>query len=340
MQPLISVILPVYNAEKYLSEAIESILIQTLDDFELIIINDGSTDESLNIINSFIEKDKRIKLITRENKGLVASLNEGIALSNGKFIARMDADDICLPTRFQEQINYMCHFDIDLCGSWIEQFNSVSNHTEIKKYPSRHQDILIMSIFECAFAHPSTMIRKQVFNSLSYRNVTAEDYKLWCEIILGGYRVANIPKVLLKYRDHDSQVTKSNQKRLKDSAREISRNFAFNLGILEKDVVTYKELFIKNNQSKTFVTLSQKVNKLCKKYEASIETKNNILLWLYQHSNSKTPLLYYYYFKSTLDQKKQIDTELILLLKSFLYIDKDSNTYNLLKRLYFKFLNR
>lgn len=109
---LISVILPVYNAELYLKEAIESILKQTYKSFELIILNDGSSDNSLNIINSF--KDDRIILIDRENNGLVYTLNEGINMAKSKYIARMDADDISLSDRFEKQIKHMEENSLDI----------------------------------------------------------------------------------------------------------------------------------------------------------------------------------------------------------------------------------
>ena len=105
--PMISVVMPVYNAEKYLDEAIKSILVQTCKDFEFIIINDGSNDKSLEIIEKYNIQDERIVLINRENRGLIASLNEGIEKTKGRYIARMDADDISLPDRFEKQIEFL-----------------------------------------------------------------------------------------------------------------------------------------------------------------------------------------------------------------------------------------
>ena len=112
----------VYNGEKYLAEAIKSILNQTYKNFEFIIVNDGSKDNSVEIIKNYMKKDNRIVLIDRENKGLPYSLNEGISIAKGQYIARMDADDISLSNRFEKQIKYMEENKIDVCGSYIKLF--------------------------------------------------------------------------------------------------------------------------------------------------------------------------------------------------------------------------
>ena len=122
--PLISVILPVYNAEKYLAEAIDSILNQTFTDFEFIIINDGSTDNSLSILQSYQTQDSRIRLFSRENKGIVMTMNEGIDLARGEWLARMDADDIAMPSRFERQLQHLKETSADICGAWIEFFGN------------------------------------------------------------------------------------------------------------------------------------------------------------------------------------------------------------------------
>lgn len=223
--PIISVVMSVYNGEKYLSEAIESVLNQTYKDFEFIIINDGSSDSSLEIIKKYQNQDERIVLISRENKGLVASLNEGIEKAKAKYIARMDADDICLATRFEEQIEYMEKNNLDLCGSWIETFNE-ENILNVWKYPETHSDIEFRSFFMCSFAHPSVMIKKIVFDKLKYENETAEDYRLWCDILANGYKVGNIQKVLLKYRLHNNQLTQTKSKELINSANNIGLSFS------------------------------------------------------------------------------------------------------------------
>jgi len=205
-KPLISVILSVYNAEQYLEEAIQSILNQTYKNFEFIIIDDGSKDNSLGIIREYRKRDKRIVVITRENKGLIESLNEGIKAANGKYIARMDADDIAMPNRFEEQIKYMeSHEEVVVCGSFIETFGSKKM---IRKYPISNADIRAYFVFKSPFAHPATMIRTKILTRKMYDNhyTHAEDYKLWMDLMSEG-EMYNIPKVLLKYRVTPEQIT-------------------------------------------------------------------------------------------------------------------------------------
>lgn len=207
---LISVVMSVYNAEKYLAEAIESILTQTYTNFEFIIINDGSTDSSLEIIQNYMKKDERIVLISRENKGLPFSLNEGIEKAKGKYIARMDADDISLPTRFEDQLSFMNNnLDIGICGTWIEVFGE-NTKTKILKHSLEHNEMKTRLLFSVCFAHPTVMIRKEILdeNSLKYNlnYVNAQDYELWSNIS-EVTKMANIPKVLLKYRVSENSIT-------------------------------------------------------------------------------------------------------------------------------------
>ena len=135
MNCIVSVVMSVYNSEKYLPEAIESILNQTYTNFEFIIINDGSTDNSLRIIKEYANKDKRIIVISRENKGLIFSLNEGIEVSKGKYIIRMDADDISLPNRLKIQLDFMeKNKDIAICGTVAITFDENNNERVWKVY--------------------------------------------------------------------------------------------------------------------------------------------------------------------------------------------------------------
>src|SRR5690242_20811965 len=104
--PKVSVLMPVYNAEHYLQTAVESVLNQTFKDFELVAFDDGSTDRSLSMLRAFESKDARVRVISRENRGYLIALNEMIALARGEYLARMDADDICRPTRFEKQVKF------------------------------------------------------------------------------------------------------------------------------------------------------------------------------------------------------------------------------------------
>lgn len=206
----VSVIMPVYNCEKYIGEAINSILNQSFKDFEFIIINDCSTDKTREIITSYI--DNRIMLIdNNRNLGLSESLNKGLALAKGKYIARMDGDDIAYINRLELQYNFMEeNKEVGLCGSSIEVFNSISSR--IHKCPVDHDEIRVLQLFNSAFAHPVVMIRNSILKKYNLRYDKyydgMEDYHLWIRISELS-RVANLDKVLLKYREHENQVTKN-----------------------------------------------------------------------------------------------------------------------------------
>jgi glycosyltransferase involved in cell wall biosynthesis len=198
--------MPVYNAENYLNEAIDSILNQTFIDFEFLIINDGSTDRSEEIIISY--KDKRIKYFKNEvNLKLIKTLNKGIALATGKYLVRMDADDISVPTRLEEQINFMNANDkIIVAGSWFINFDKNSN---IVKYPIDHDRIVIDFLFKCSICHPSTIWRLEKIREYKFDESFehAEDYHFWIKLLEVG-EIANIPKPMLYYRIHENSVSK------------------------------------------------------------------------------------------------------------------------------------
>lgn len=207
MSPVISVLLPVYNAECYISEAIDSILTQTFADFELIVINDGSTDGTLEILQNYQEKDTRIRLFWRENKGLVATLNEGIDLARGEWLARMDQDDIAMPHRFERQLQWLAQTHADICGSW-SQFFGTSNQS-ILKHPQSDAAIKIELLFMSAFAHPTVIMKTALARQLRYDSAWeyAEDYDLWQRAAQAGWLMTNIPEVLLCYRQHSTQIS-------------------------------------------------------------------------------------------------------------------------------------
>jgi glycosyltransferase involved in cell wall biosynthesis len=211
INPKISVLLPVYNCELYIKETIDSILEQTFSDFELLIIDDCSTDKTVSIIKEF--SDKRICLIEKEkNSGYTDSLNFGISIAKGKYIARIDGDDICLPERFAKQVHFLeKNPAIILCGTAIKFIGSTSGHLF---YPTTHEEIKIcLFSFLPTFAHPTIMGKKEIFEKCKYdRNFEpAEDYELWTRFVQEG-EGANLNEVLLQYRVHPNQisVTKKN----------------------------------------------------------------------------------------------------------------------------------
>lgn len=210
MRPLVSVILPVYNAECTVLETIQSIIDQTYKNWELIIINDGSTDNSVNIIKSF--HDDRIKYFANEgNKKLIYTLNRGLNLASGKYIARMDADDICKRERFEKQVNYLeNHPKVIVCGTQIEYFGNKSSNFRKLIFPLKDRELKDMLALSTCFAHPSVMIRRSVLEdsgiAYNYDFINAEDYCLWIDLSRYG-KFANLNERLLMYRISDTQVS-------------------------------------------------------------------------------------------------------------------------------------
>ncbi len=229
--PLVSVVMPVYNGEKYLKESIDSILNQTISDLELIIVDDGSTDRTSDIIKSY--SDKRIVYIKNEvNLRISRSLNKALEASKGEFIARMDADDISLPKRLQKQIEYMNnHPEVEVCGSNVMVFGA-----DDRSWPSSesHERLKVDSFFSCCLAHPTVMFRRSIVESGEARYNPEfdhmEDYELWTRL-LKKHRFACIKEPLLKYRVHPSQTTKNNDENYTNQMSQIKKRLLDDLGV-------------------------------------------------------------------------------------------------------------
>jgi glycosyltransferase involved in cell wall biosynthesis len=205
---MLSVIMPVYNSGLYLKEAISSILNQTFKDFELLIINDGSTDNSDEIIQEFLKYESRIKYISRKNnKKIVFTLNEGLSLAKGKFIARMDADDIAHPERFYKQIDYLSkNTEISVLGTGFTPFSNNENNKKaiIFNYPPIFMAYkLISNTFLC---HPTVMIKKNVLAGGGYVDNEAEDFELFSRLSR-KFKCTILPESLLQYREHNTNRT-------------------------------------------------------------------------------------------------------------------------------------
>lgn len=208
--PMASVILPVYNNDKYLAKAIQSVLDQTFRDFELIIIDDASEDQSFEIANSFT--DERIILLRNEvNKKLPATLNRGIDIARGKYIIRMDADDISINIRFQHQIDFMeAHEDIGVCGLWMKIIDANDKPCDLGQCRYVDEEIKIGFLFgECSIPHPGVVIRRDILikNNLKYNEdfFRAQDYELWSRC--SQYtKFTSVKEYLLLYRKTDISV--------------------------------------------------------------------------------------------------------------------------------------
>ena len=210
-KPKVSVIMPFYNCEKYLDKAISSILNQTFQDFEFIIINDASTDRSDEIVKKYLT-DKRIVYIKNcERKGIVYNLNKGIEIAKADIIARMDGDDISEPQRLEVQYQFLQRNpNIALVGCFVKLINEKGEICGRKIKPITHEEIKKDILIYSPFVHPTIMIRKDVFKKVGfYREqyyVWAQDIDLWYRIIFSGYEVANIPQYLYQYRITDNSV--------------------------------------------------------------------------------------------------------------------------------------
>ncbi len=214
--PSISVLMPVYNASAFLREAIESILDQTFCDFELLIFNDASNDDSALLIKSF--NDSRIRFFSSEfNQGYVHHLNEGIQLARGKYIARMDADDISEKERLEKQFNFMeSHPEVGICGAQVVTINETGVFQAMGYHYHTDAELRIRLLSDSCFAHPLVMIRKSILieNKLYYKAelMPAEDYAMWVELSLISC-LANLPDFLLRYRVHSNQITKKKREK-------------------------------------------------------------------------------------------------------------------------------
>jgi glycosyltransferase involved in cell wall biosynthesis len=219
--PKVSVLMPVYNCAAYVLEAVQSILDQTFTDFELIVIDDVSTDGTLQLLRSV--SDPRIRLIEKEvNTGLTKSLNMAMELARGEYLARMDGDDVSLPERFKLQVAFLDeHPEVLVVGG---QCVILPTGKPLEK-PVQHDDILVAMLESNAIVHPSTMMRRVLQDGSSFRYPEgmepAEDYLLWCRLITRG-RFHNLPEPVLLYRHHPEQVSrnrKASKMRVRSKAR-------------------------------------------------------------------------------------------------------------------------
>lgn len=235
--PSVSVVMPAYNAAKYLREAIDSILAQTYTDFEFIIINDGSTDDTRAIIQSY--DDPRIVYLENEtNSGICVTLNKGLDAARGRYIARMDADDISLPERLAAQVAYMdAHPEVGVAGSDIVVFGEDFAPYTFKQLHTP-EDCMAGLLFNTCFAHPAVMIRKSVISehNLRYNDVFRglEDYELWWQISKYS-KLNNIDIPLLRYRHHKGQETQNVTSRVKNAFKTFTKCRFDDLGIMVSD---------------------------------------------------------------------------------------------------------
>ncbi|MES2209896.1 MAG: glycosyltransferase family A protein [Chloroflexota bacterium] len=212
MKPTVSVILPAYNCPAYIGEAVESMLAQTFEDFELIVIDDGSTDETPEVVRRY--RDPRIQFVSQANVGLAATLNRGIAMARGELIARQDQDDRSLPERLAKQVAFMAtHPDHALVGTWAEIWREQAPTGRIHTHPADDADLKYLLLLNNPFVHSSVMLRRAAIQQVGgYTTDPArqppEDYELWSRIAR-QFAVANLPEVLHVYREVRGSMSRS-----------------------------------------------------------------------------------------------------------------------------------
>lgn len=247
----ITVLMPAYNAEKYIGEAIESILNQSFSDFELMIIDDGSSDSTMNIVDSF--KDARIRVVTNEkNLGLIATLNKGLSLIKTEFVARMDADDISLPKRLETQLKFMrANPDVGVCGTWYDNILPDGSEKKGGRYLPSHNEILFKNLYQLHIIHGTTMMRMQVIrdNDLSFNPSFShsEDYDFFARFAEVS-KLHNIQESLYIIRHHEESVSKKfSDVQIGNSNRVKTRIFnQIGVSVVEHQLTSYLELMHQN----------------------------------------------------------------------------------------------
>ena len=236
--PLVSVLMPVYNGEAYLNEAIDSILCQTFADFEFIIINDGSTDKTEDIILSY--HDQRIHYYKNDkNLGIVGTLNRGLDLCKGKYIARMDADDVSMPQRFEKQVAYMnAHPNVVACGCLYTVYGK--ENRGVVDVATEADDVRYDMALYCQYAHSTMMLRREIMekHALRYREEYrhAEDYKLWTELLQYGDMV-NLPDILHSIRQCEEGISIVHSAEQKSLANQVRKEYLNFLGVATEHTI-------------------------------------------------------------------------------------------------------
>lgn len=224
MTPSISVILPIYNAEKWLGAALDSLASQTIGIAEIIAIDDGSTDNSAAILDRGARSGQPLKILRNShNLGIVASLNRGLDSAQGRFVARMDADDVSLPHRLITQFAFLEQSGCDLCGSWFIEFGQGIPRTV--RWPNAEPALAAAMLFQNSICHPTVLARRHVFEQFRYREAyhLAEDYDLFVRAE-SRFRIANVPEPLLRYRRHPNQATQAKRDDMERVTQKIRLN--------------------------------------------------------------------------------------------------------------------
>jgi len=210
--PTVSVVLPVYNCERYVGAAIESILAQSFSDYELLIIDDGSTDATPKILATY--KDHHIRHYRHDNRGLAATLNFGIEIARGRYIARQDQDDLSMPQRLERQVAHLeAHRGCALLGSWAQIMEIDYLSDRHHRHPTQNAELKYGLLFNNPFVHSSVMLRRDAVRAIGGYTTDPlrqppEDYELWSRLAR-KHEIANLPEVLLKYREIPGSMSRT-----------------------------------------------------------------------------------------------------------------------------------
>ena len=321
--PLISVVLPVYNVAPYIKEAIDSILNQTIQDFEVIVIDDYSTDNTLSIVEAI--NDSRIRIIKKsKNKGLIDSLNIGFKEAKGDYIARMDGDDINALNRFEKQLSVLQNNpEIKACGCWLQQFGKIDR---VLKHREFHEEIVARLLLHCSMSMGSVMLDRKAVSELKFdkNKLHVEDYDFWARAAW-SFKFYNLQEVLYFYRIHDEQIT--------DIYREIQiqadipiklflfKKLNYNTKIYSDALITKMLLlneYIEVKEIKLFVDWLKKLKILNIKYQIYSQQELTIVLQVILRT-----IVFQLYFKPTtigINKKWRLKTFFKLPLKEMVFV--------------------
>ncbi len=229
--PPISVLMPAYNAEEYIAEAIESILNQTFKDYEFIIVDDCSTDNTWQIIKKYIKKDSRIKAHKNEkNLGIAGNRNKLISMAKGDYVIWQDADDISMPYRLEKQYKFMEENpEVGILGGWLQFFNKNGN-LSVRKYATDDKVLRRKIFIYSPVAQPAAIIRKKLFDEVGKYDLKyppAEDIDMSFRIGV-KYKFANLPEIIIKYRENNNSATFTKLKKIELDTIEIRKKYVKN----------------------------------------------------------------------------------------------------------------
>lgn len=229
--PAVSVVMPVYNGERFVAEAIGSVLAQTFRDFECIVVDDGSRDGTARLLAEATAKDPRVRVLShQQNVGFRRALNSGCDIARGEFVARLDADDVCLPQRFERQVAYLkAHPDVAVVGSWVQLVDDRGVRGRVQRYPTQPAMVSWSMLFFNSLAHPSVMIRRSALQAAGGFpdgcEGGTEDYALFLQLSRTT-RLANLSEVLLLYRMWPGSMSKTSWERQERDAVRLLRDHA------------------------------------------------------------------------------------------------------------------